>query len=491
MGMLDQLVEIDEAAKLKERRRDIGIKREGTQIILPADPTPMMIREAIQHLERKAKDEETVVAIYEQIDAFPFDGAFAFMKALKQIYGWASPIPTETFFGPKPPVTVQIEIDYGVSAQIIWGQFKIPGIDGTLSTNITVKNGRVVFVIGGEVKKKFQVDVATIAELTRKLVKTESIYKGKAFKIRTNEKGELDPNSPPTFLDLSNVNEEELTFSDEVMAQIQTNFFTPIEHTQACLKNGIPLKRGILLEGAYGTGKTLTAFVGAKKARQNGWTFVLIERVGALASALDLARMYQPSVVFAEDIDRAVEGQTRTVQIDDILNTIDGLESKGTQVITVLTSNHAASINKAMLRPGRLDAIISTQAPDSKAVEKLVRIYARDSLETNTDLAPAGKELQGQIPAVIREVVERSKLYAIGRARGGEFKLTGEDIAHSARGMKAHLDLLNPIKEIPKTPQELIGHAMSDVIIAAIKRDGLLEQVKRIDEKVEALHDNM
>jgi transitional endoplasmic reticulum ATPase len=491
MSLLNQMQQMDQEARLKEQRRDIGIKREGTQIVLPEG---MTISQGIEHLQRKMKDEETLIAIHEEIVAFPFDGAFAFMKALKEIYGWASPVPTPTFFGPKPPITVQIEVDYGRSAQIIWGDFKVPGIEGILSTSISKKNGRLIFKIGGEVKKKFQSDVATIAERTRQIVKRESIYKGKAFKIRTNDKGELDQNHPPTFIDLTNVHADELTFSDEVMAQVQTNFFTPIEHTAACLKNGIPLKRGILLEGPYGTGKTLTAFVGAKKAKDHGWTFVLIERVGALPQALDLARMYQPSVVFAEDIDRAVEGQTRTVEIDDVLNTIDGLESKGTQVITVLTSNHAANINKAMLRPGRLDAIISVQAPDAKAVEKLIRLYARDSLEENTELVSAGRELQGQIPAVIREVVERSKLYAIGRAQGNEFKLTGEDIAHSARGMKNHLELLNPSKETIKTVEEQLGWSMSNVIAKVVKKEGSfagMELLATVDKNVKEIKDEL
>jgi SpoVK/Ycf46/Vps4 family AAA+-type ATPase len=74
----------------------------------------------------------------------------------------------------------------------------------------------------------------------------------------------------------------------------------------------VPLKRGVLLEGPYGTGKTLTAFVTAKKCVENGWTFIMLDRVAALKEALTFARMYAPAVVFAEDIDRSVEGE-RTV----------------------------------------------------------------------------------------------------------------------------------------------------------------------------------
>ncbi len=457
---------------------EVHIRREGTKIILPNEPFPMRYDEAVKCLERKMKDEEETVSVHETIDAFPFDGAYAFMEALKQIYGWASPQARETFFGPKPPTTVNLEIDYGVFTQIIWGDFKIPGIEGVLRTGSTGKDGRPVFLIGGEVKKKHQADVAQIAELTRQLVKQGSIYKGKAINLKTDDDGDVDWSEPPKFLDLSRVNADELTFSTEVAAQVETNLFTPIEFTDACRLNHIPLKRGVLLEGPFGTGKTLTAFVTALKARKNGWTFIMIDRVGGLKDALKFARAYQPAVVFAEDVDRAIQGDDRTVEIDDILNTIDGIESKGSEVITILTSNDVAGINRAMLRPGRLDAIISVQAPDSAAAEKLMRLYARGLIKEDADLSMAGKELQGQIPATIREVVERSKLYAISRARGGKIKLTGEDIAHAARGMKNHLQLLNGKKEKSPSKHRKFGMAFADLVEETVQKNAMLLAAK-------------
>ena len=41
------------------------------------------------------------------------------------------------------------------------------------------------------------------------------------------------------------------------------NLFTPITRVKDCIKNSIPVKRGILLGGTYGTGKTLAATVAA------------------------------------------------------------------------------------------------------------------------------------------------------------------------------------------------------------------------------------
>jgi hypothetical protein len=70
--------------------------------------------------------------------------------------------------------------------------------------------------------------------------------------------------------------------------------------------------------------------------------------------------------------------------------------------------------------------------------------------------------LAGQIPAVIREAVERAKLYAIGRAGGGQFVITDQDIADAAAGMQQHLDLLEtkvPSKTAPSL-QDIVAEAV-------------------------------
>src|SRR5690606_34759444 len=136
---------------------------------------------------------------------------------------------------------------------------------------------------------------------------------------------------------------------EEVGAQIRTNLLAPLLYTEACRRHKIPLKRGVLLEGPYGTGKTQTAYACALLATQNNWTFIYLDRVAALDEALVFARQYAPAVVFAEDIDRVTQGE-RSVEIDDVLNNLDGIDSKNTDIITILTSNHANNINKAMLR---------------------------------------------------------------------------------------------------------------------------------------------
>ncbi len=466
------------------------VRWEGAQITLPDTPARMNFEEAVDWLQRLDRADQENIAVNEIIEAFPFDGAIALMKALKQVYGWATPVPPRSWWE-APPTMMSVDISPTERTQIIWGRFSIPGIEGTLMTGVGEKNGRSVFSINGSVKKKYVIAVAEIAELTRQIVAEESIYRSKPVKLHVDSAGKINFNEPPTFLDVSEAEENELIFSDDLMEQITTNVFTPIRHSDVCRQNQIPLKRGILMEGPFGVGKTLCALVTAKISQESGWTFIMIDRVTALTAALNFGVQYQPCIIFCEDIDRATSGE-RTPELDTILNVVDGIASKGKEIMVVLTSNEAENINRAMLRPGRLDAVLSIQAPDATAAEKLMRLYGRGLIALDEPLDVAARELSGQIPAVIRECVERSKLYGISRNPGATIKLTGDDITAAARGMKHHLELLNGIPAEQATLEHKLGAALVEAVQkgvgtlgnGSIPDDGILSETYDLLEKV-------
>ena len=476
---------------------DISIVKAGKKIILPNDPREMTTSEAINQLQRLAKQEETEVAIHEEVpSAWPLEGAYALMQVLKHRYGWANAVPTPGFFGPRPPVMVNLEVEHNVNVQVIWGEFEIPGVEGRLGTGYAFKDNRPIFTLQGKVKKKYEHEVKQIADQVRAYCNQYSLYKGKAVKLITNKKNDgefaIDFMTPPRFMDLSRINEEELTFSEQVKAEVQTHLFTPVEKTELCRQLKVPLKRTILLAGPYGTGKTLTASVTAKKAVDNGWTYIYLDRVESLKEAMIFARQYAPAVLFAEDVESVVS-ENRTTEVNDILNNVDGIDSKGAEVICIFTTNHIEKIGRAMLRPGRLDAIIQVDPPDAKAAQKLIRIYSQGLIAANADLSKSGDALAGTIPAVIREVVERSKLFALNRATGNEAptSLTDEDILFSAVSMKKHTDLMNPKPKEELSNEAKLGRALSTVLldtlsgaenVVAISSIGQI--VKEINEKL-------
>jgi transitional endoplasmic reticulum ATPase len=244
----------------------VGIDYEGKKIILPDDPTQMSKTQAITALRLADAAEKERIDIYETIDAFPLDGAVAMTKAMRELFGWATPIAKKSWFGAIPPTERSVEIGYQETISVVWGRFSVPKFDDEdsyIECGVTREKGRVVFQIHANVKKMQNPLIRALAEKTREIVRTDSIYRGKAFILPIGDKGEVTGVDDPTFFDLSRVNEEELVFSDQVMAEVQTNIFTPIRHTEYCKKAGVPLKCGVLLSGEYGTGKTLTAFITA------------------------------------------------------------------------------------------------------------------------------------------------------------------------------------------------------------------------------------
>lgn len=455
-------------AEAKKQVVDVQVVRMGEKLIIPER---LSLVDAALAIKRQMEYEEEMVAIQETVDAFPWDGALAMQKAMAEKYGWATAEPTPGWFGPNPPTLMSVETGYKQTTNIVWGRFSAPTFEKNeyLETGVTRKNGRLVFQIQGEVRRKREDQIKQIAVRTRQIVEEESIYRGQAVRIRFNDDdGRQIPIPTPAFLDLSNVREGELVYSEAVMRAINTNLFTPIERSDEARKYGIPLKRGVLLAGPYGTGKTLAAYVTAKKAQENGFTFIYLERVDELPEAIRFAQQYQPAVIFSEDIDRVVKGE-RTVEMDAVLNTIDGIDSKNSEIMVVLTTNYVEEIYQGLLRPGRLDAVIEVSPPDADAAARLVQLYGRGLVRVDEDLSLVGEALAGQIPAVIREVVERSKLAVISRIRPGEeFEVTAADLLNAAETMAMQLKLLAGKPQDNRSDFEKLGDLLGRHIGGAI-----------------------
>lgn len=443
--------------------KNVNVLHEGSQIILPViNGKPMSYDEAIVWMGRKKEEDEREIRIHHVLPCSPMDGAVALQRAIAQIFGWSEGVPTPGFFGGHPPAMIGVATGPGESVQVPWGRIIIPGIEGFIATALQTEP-HPAFIIAGEVKRKHAGDVVRIVELTQTLLRQQSIYKGKAIKVAfgwLDEDGDecrdYDPiQDAPKFLDLQGITDDDLIFGEKVLNDIKIGLFTPIEQSEACRNYGVPLKRGVLLYGPYGTGKTMTAYVSALKAARHGWTFIYLDSVRNLRKGLEFAAQYAPCVLFAEDIDRVIKGE-RSLSMDDVLNTLDGVDTKGAEIITVFTTNHIEDINPAMLRMGRLDTLVEVTPPDAATVQRLVKLYARGLLAEDVSLERVGEALQGQIPAFIREVTERAKIAAISRigGMGIEGKVLEEDLLNAAKAMEPHAALLKPREQTaPDNPE--------------------------------------
>lgn len=385
-----------------------GIRREGKHIILPADPAPGMgFREGARALIKKAEQEEQIVDAHELIEGNPFDALAAFHHVLTREFGWATvgKHTIQTFFGPQkiPPQIINVKTGPKPEdiIQVPMGEMSAPGLDFGFHVNFDKS--------GLHLKAECQMHQAkvlkTLATMVVEHLKGHSIYKGKAFKMPARW------NDQPTFVSFDHVREEELVLSKPVEDAVLVNLYTPLKHREQVKADGTPIKRTIVLSGIYGTGKSLTISCAAKIALQAGWTVIYLDDTADMATAFENAKRWQPCMVCAEDVDRVASD--RNDKANHIFNTLSGVLGTNSEVVTVLTTNHPENIDRAMLRPGRIDALIEVTPPDATAVQTLIRLYARGKMIEGVKLDKVGELLAGQIPATIREVAERSKLARI------------------------------------------------------------------------------
>ncbi len=462
------------------------IVQHGEQIILPEG---MTAKAAIDVLKRRDQYENELTGFNERFNVLPFDGANALNEVLRKKYGWAQATATPSFFGDRPPQMISIEVAPNVVKQVPWGRFNLPNLadGGYIETSVSVDSGRYIFAIDAAIKRKDEESVRSLFAEIRDFLKVGSIYMGQAIKIRFLD-DDGDPLRMPnvSFIDTSKIDPGGLIYAKNVMAAVETNLFTPIRRVHDCLKNGIPVKRGVLLGGTYGTGKTLAATVASRIAVDAGVTYVYIPHADELANAIEFAKQYQSPacVIFCEDVDRSLSGE-RSVEMDDILNLLDGIDTKSAHIITVLTTNDLNAINPAMLRPGRLDAVIEVTPPDDEAVQKLLRFYGGKTISPKADLSAVGKILSGHIPAIIAEVVTRAKLSQL-RLQPKDTPITvisEEALIESATTMQAQVKLLHDRSTkaaMPTTMEEVLGRTI------ALALEGPIEQIEKIAVRVSA-----
>lgn len=459
------------------------IVHQGEKLILPDG---VSLTQAMNLIERRMAYEEETIEMSESFDVFPWDGANAFDIVLTRKYGWSPAQATPSFWGDVPPKMINIEVSPGVHKSVPWGQFSLPNIKGVLATSADRKEGRVIFALSATVKRESKSQVDALFADVRDFLKTGSIYRGQAIRMRFKNDDGKQLNMPtPKFMRTDDIDEASLIYSRDVTNAIETNLFTPIRRVRELKANGIAVKRGVLMGGVYGTGKTMAAKVASKYAVEAGVTFLYVQRADELADAINFARQYQDPacVIFCEDIDRVMDGE-RDVAMDDILNVIDGIDTKTANIIVVLTTNNLMGIHPAMLRPGRLDAVIDIKAPDAEAIQRLLRVYGGEAIAASEDLTRVGLLLDGNIPAVIAEVVKRAKLSQLKLNKVGETvtQITAQALEDAAETMSGQLDLLFIQSRGPDEKPEFttaLSTLIHDAVDSAVgELKGQLEAIK-------------
>lgn len=431
----------------------VQVINEGDKVIIPQGMTD---EAAVFWVIRNLTEKKRIVTIDETVQANPLDGAVAFMRVLARRFGMTSlrSSTEEGFFGKfkVPPRLIGIQIGPNEVIQVPWGDLEVPGINGTVSTSFQKQNNQATFRLHAEVERNSEGAIHELAKALRIEVREQSIYKGKAIKYRTrDDKGILisdeDPMHGPTFMDLSQVDESQAIYNQDTTELIKASLHTPVIHAARFKREGLPLKQGILLDGEGGTGKTLAAYIFAKVCQDNGWTFVHLSHVEDLIRGIELARLYQPSVLFCEDIDIIAKGE-RDKNMNRRLEEFDGIDAKSTDVIILCTTNDGASLNEVWLRPGRFNTI-PIGSPDSETTLRLAKMYGKGMLRGNDEaLMEALQPVNGKNASVVEEAIRRSQRFAVTNSKDDtQLVITSADLRLACNTMGYQLDLVNKSRQ--------------------------------------------
>lgn len=239
---------------------------------------------------------------------------------------------------------------------------------------------------------------------------------------------------------------------------------------------GAEIPRGILLEGPPGTGKTLLARAIAAETNASfisvvGSQFVeMYVGVGAMRirELFQVARQSRPCVLFIDEIDAIGKQRSsgaggpgfsgndeREQTLNQLLAEMDGFQDNE-GILVMAATNLKDTLDKALLRPGRFDRILSVPLPDTPSREKILRKYL--------DSKPVQPE-----EISISELAELTAGFS-----GAELKnMLNEALIYSVRRKNNELILPNnstaPLSNILK--KEDVNNALEKIMIGIIKQN--------------------
>lgn len=335
------------------------------------------------------------------------DGVYQLNRAINEVFGSAVSKEDKSPSGNSNIDTVDVILADGSRTKVPFGKISLEELGEDSEININYDNDRHLLLVKGQCQFKYQSLIDDIVERTKELLATESIYKNQALEI-TNL-------SEPKIMTLAGIDKQFMVLSKKTEFELQP-LRSRILYPEKCIAKGIPLKYGCLLEGKYGTGKTLLAFKLAKDAVNNGWSFVYLKDPSLLAETLRMCKVVDRSghgvIVFVEDIDQVTRGN-RDSAMQDILNTLDGGDTKDMNVITLFTTNHIELIEPTFLRGKRIGSVITMDCLDAETAERFIRetFSEAEGYSVDDDLSDVCNYIaKAQIaPAFMAEIVESTK----------------------------------------------------------------------------------
>ncbi len=298
---------------------------------------------------------------------------------------------------------------------------------------------------------------------------------------RSNAKVYMQKETGVTFQDVAGQDE-----AQESLMEIVDFLHNPGKYSEI----GAKLPKGALLVGPPGTGKTLLAKAVAGEAKVPffslaGSDFVeMFVGVGAsrVRDLFKQAQQQAPCIIFIDEIDaigksrdtRYGGNDEREQTLNALLSEMDGFDSsKG--VFILAATNRPEVLDKALLRPGRLDRRIIVDKPDLKGRVAVLKVHSKDvRMDDSVNLEEIALATSGAVGSDLANMINEAAILAVKNHRQ---YVTQADLFESVEVViagKEKKDRIMNEKEKRMVSYHEVGHAL----VAALQRN--TEPVQKI-----------
>lgn len=234
-----------------------------------------------------------------------------------------------------------------------------------------------------------------------------------------NEKLLMTSYNTIKFLKYPTLKRDKLILPSKIWSALDRNLFFVAKNRKKMEENNLDWKRGILIWGEPGTGKTMFGKLLCNEINDMTILWVTprcIDDETDVSKLFEMARNLSPTIVFMEDLDffaTSRELQGPSYILGELLSQLDGL-SPNDGIFVIGTTNKPGILDKAIgSRPARFDVKLKFDLPNTEGREKMYKLFLRDKENIDyRNLANRSDKLTG---SHIRETVVRGVLATLHR----------------------------------------------------------------------------